>query len=270
TLGRDGPPVVATYHGGRLAASPWLRRLQAAATRRLARGLFAQRELAEPLVAAGLLRPGQVAECMELSSTFRPQARAAARELTGMRGAPVFLCAGHLKPVKDPLTTLAGFDAIQQVWPQAELYWHYLEAELLAEVGAYLARRPGLAGRVHLRGPAPHASLETIYNSADFYLQASRREIGGSALLEAMACGCIPVVSDIPSFRAITAGGRFGLLFPVGDSAGLAARALDVELERLPVLAAAVRAHFEAELSYPALARRLSAIYAAARDEAGG
>ena len=60
------------------------------------------------------------------------------------------------------------------------------------------------AGRVHLLGKVPHAGIETLMQAADLFVSASRAESCGFAALEAMACGAVPVLSDIPSFRALT------------------------------------------------------------------
>ena len=105
--------------------------------------------------------------------------------------------------------------------------------------------------------------MEAVYSSADFLLQASRREFSGCAVLEAMSCGTIPIVTDIPSFRAMTEGGRYGILFPPGDFAGLARRTLSVDRSRLQAYSAEVRAHFESCLSFSAMAGRLEAVYRA-------
>src|SRR5690606_5466872 len=110
-------------------------------------------------------------------------------------------------------------------------------------------------------GRRPHAEMEALFNSADFFLQASRREYGGYAALEAMACGALPVVTDIPSFRQMTGNGRYGILFPPGDRDTLARRVLAVEPGAIPALATAGQERFGREFSYPAMARRLLAIY---------
>lgn len=77
--------------------------------------------------------------------------------------------------------------------------------------------------------------------------------------MEALSFGVTPVVTDIPAFRALTDGGRVGALFPVGDAVALA-QAL-MRLGAGPSDRAAVRAHFEATLSWPVLALRALAIY---------
>jgi glycosyltransferase involved in cell wall biosynthesis len=99
-------------------------------------------------------------------------------------------------------------------------------------------------------------------------LQSSRSigwvtEYSGFVPLEAMACGVVPVLTDLPSFRAMTADGRYGVLFEAGDDAGLARRVLRLDREKLSSLRAEVRAHFERELSFRALADRLEAVYEA-------
>ena len=78
--------------------------------------------------------------------------------------------------------------------------------------------------------------MEIILNSADFLLQASHEEFGGYALLEAMVCGTIPVVSDIAPFRVITENGRYGVLFPRGNYLALAEKVLAIHRNDIPDL----------------------------------
>jgi glycosyltransferase involved in cell wall biosynthesis len=160
------------------------------------------------------------------------------------------------------LTVLRGFARIRAHWPDARLTMVYLRADMLDQVKELIEGDPRLRGAVHLRGTVPHGQMEAIYNSADLLLQGSLREWSGLAVLEAMACGVVPVVTDIPSFRLMTDQGRYGRLFPPGDPAALAAQALSVDLAELPRLSAEIRDHFDRCLSFPALARQLQAIYA--------
>jgi glycosyltransferase involved in cell wall biosynthesis len=261
-LGRDGPPVVVQYHGG----YPARRWLPACAQRlilpRAARVLFTTRDHARPFIDAGLVAPEAVLELMETSALFERRDRTLARRETGMHGDPVFVWAGRLAAIKDPLTALRGFARILDAWPESQLYLHYLTDELLPELRAFVAGQPGLAGHVHFRGRARVEQMESIFQSADFLLQASQREFSGCAVLEAMACGVIPVVTAIPSFRAMTDDGRYGVLFRPGDPRALADGVLALRRDDLPVLAAAVRSRFERVLSFAALAERLDRIYA--------
>jgi glycosyltransferase involved in cell wall biosynthesis len=269
-LGRRGPPIVVSYHGGWPPANPLLRRIQGVTLDRASRLLFTARELARPFVEAGFLSAGdsRIAEVMEVSTPFRMQDRAAARAVTGMTGDPVVVWAGRLDPVKDPLTALRGFDRIRAEWAGARLYLYYLTDTLLPELRAFVASRPGLADHVHFRGRVAHDQMEAIFNSSDLLLQASRSVIPGRMVeysgfvpLEAMACGVVPALTDLPSFRAMTDGGRHGLLFPVGDDAGLARKVLGLERGSIPAIGAAVHGHFEHSLSFRALAARLEQVY---------
>jgi glycosyltransferase involved in cell wall biosynthesis len=103
--------------------------------------------------------------------------------------------------------------------------------------------------------------MEAIYSSADILLQASLREWSGLAVIEAMSCGCVPVVSDIPSFRMLTAGGIYGRLFDVGDAEDLARVVLSLSPGERISLSESTREHFQLELSFDAMARRISKIY---------
>jgi glycosyltransferase involved in cell wall biosynthesis len=131
---------------------------------------------------------------------------------------------------------------------------------LLADVQALLAGQPNLRDRVTLLGARPHGQLEDLYNSADYFVLGSHSESGGYALLEALACGVIPVVTDIPSFRRLTDDGRVGALWRTGDADAFAEAFTRVV--RGPVCTPEqVAASFEQRLSYAAVAGQAIAAY---------
>jgi glycosyltransferase involved in cell wall biosynthesis len=107
----------------------------------------------------------------------------------------------------------------------------------------------------------PHDRLAAFYSAADLFVLGSHHEGSGYALLEACACGAVPVVTDIAAFRAITGAGAAGLLWPVDDAAKLAgalaaAARRDRRSER-----ARIRAHFDRALGWPAVARQALSAY---------
>jgi len=64
-------------------------------------------------------------------------------------------------------------------------------------------------------------ALDQELRAAHIYVSTSRSDSTSVSLLEAMAAGCFPVVSDIPGNREWIVDGTNGLLFPVGDAAAL-------------------------------------------------
>jgi glycosyltransferase involved in cell wall biosynthesis len=66
--------------------------------------------------------------------------------------------------------------------------------------------------------------LPALLAAADVYVSSSLSDGTSISLLEAMATGLFPVVSDIPANRPWVEHGCNGLLFPVGDDAALADR----------------------------------------------
>lgn len=223
---------------------------------------FAAAELASAWVAAGTIRINQsVYQIMEGSTSFRWQDRRAARARTGFCGDPTLLWVGRLIALKDPLTVLRGFEAILHTRPNARLYMVYGTDDLLPEVRAYIAESRLLAGSVALLGRRPHDELESIYNSADYFVLGSHSEGSGYALAEALACGVVPVVTDIPAFRVMTGEGTIGACWPPGDSAAFAAVFDRVAAAPLQIHADRAMRIFEEHLSYPAIARSAIAAY---------
>ena len=247
-------PLTASHHGGTPRRNPWLRAAHRKALSTCRGVFFTTQQHALPWISVGVLRERQVVSCMEVSSTFSPADRSSARKRTGMRGSPVFVWNGGLHKRKDPLTALKGFSLIRRQWAEARLYMIYVSQEMLKDVQQAIADDPHLTSSVEMRGFIPPASVENFLNSADFIVQSSLSEYSGYSVLEAMACGVVPVVTDIPSFRAMTNDGRHGVLFPVGNYELMAEQVLARDLSDLPAVSQGVRAFFAEALSYDAIA----------------
>ena len=242
----------------------WRRPAARWAMRALDGAAFTARAQAERFLRTRMFPPGMpIFEVPESSTDFRYGDPESARRATGLHGDPCLLWLGHLNANKDPLTVLAGLAAAVPRLPDAHLWCCYRTAPLLDPVQRRIAGDRALAGRVHLLGPRPHDQVETLLQAADALVQGSHREGSGYAVIEAMACGATPVVTDIPSFRQLT--GSVGLLWTPG-----APRSFSRALLRLLELDGGyggqrerVRRHFERELSWGAVARRMGSIYRA-------
>jgi glycosyltransferase involved in cell wall biosynthesis len=89
----------------------------------------------------------------------------------------------------------------------SKIYKIFSEAEVLDQI-----QFPGQVGR---------SDLPRYYQAADLYVSASRSDGSSISLLEAMACGCPVLVSDIPGNLEWIQTGVQGWLFRDGDSSDL-------------------------------------------------
>lgn len=83
-------------------------------------------------------------------------------------------------------------------------------------------RKRSLGGRITLRPFLPHEEFALSLKEYDVYLAASRSDSTSVALLEGMASGLFPVVTDIPGNREWIRPGENGLLFAAGSPLPLA------------------------------------------------
>lgn len=248
-LAGAGAPMVAHFHGGAAARRPPWRALERRALAGVDRLLFTTVEQAAPWVANGY--PAErVRAVVETSVALTPAPRP---PLDPAR--PRLLCAGRLDPVKDPMTTLAGFALLLGTHPGATLELCWTDAPLLDAVAR---RARALGPAVRLLGRLAPEAVHARMAAADVLVQASVREVCGVAVLEAMALGLPPVVTDIPAFRAVL--GDCGARFPVGDAAGLAAGVRAVLGQ--PDAGARCVERFRAALSFTAMARAAERVYA--------
>jgi glycosyltransferase involved in cell wall biosynthesis len=198
---------------------------------------------------------------MEASTTFAGVPREDARRASGVEGSPALLWVGRLNANKDPLTVLRGFALFAARLPTARLTMVHGSTELLSDVHAELARTPTLRSRVRLIGPLAHEDLAAYYSAADVFLLGSRMEGSGYAAIEAMACGAIPVLTDIPSFRALTGHGRIGALWTSGEPQSLADALATVTARPLARERDATRTRFQTSFTWRAIGRRAVELY---------
>ena len=84
------------------------------------------------------------------------------------------------------------------------------------------AAAAGLADRVRLVGPVPHAQLPAYYGAADASVLASSREGWANVLLESMACGTPAIASDIPGNPEVVQSPEAGLIVRANTAEGIA------------------------------------------------
>ncbi len=224
---------------------------------------FTSKEMGDDWVKKGIIADERkIAEVMEVSSSFGVIDRLTARGKTGISGYPIFLWVGRLNANKDPLTVLKGFAEFSRHQPSAKLYMIYHTEELRQEIVHFLQKEPALRESVRMVGKVLHEEMEYWYNSADFIVSGSHYEGGGVAVCEAMSCGCIPILTNIPPFRKMTGPGKCGLLFEPGNEKDLTdsllkAMKLEIKKEKEKVLQ-----QFDEELSFEAIARKINQVMA--------
>ncbi len=222
--------------------------------------LFASKGMGLDWVNKGnLASPEKIHEVMEVSSAFYPINKTEAKAKTNAQGDVIFLWVGRLDENKDPLTVVKAFLKFAATNATARLYMIYHTEELLQNIKELLTDKANEQA-ITLIGKVPNDDMLYWYNSADFIISGSHYEGSGTAVCEAMSCGCIPIVTDIFSFRMITDDGQIGRLYPAGDEASLLkvlnqTKQIDTKLERDKALA-----YFESNLSFKAIAQKIMAV----------
>lgn len=203
----------------------------------------------------------KIHEVMEGSSFFRNPGKSEARIQTGVTGDPVYIWVGRLDKNKDPEILIKAFRKFRGTTPAAKLYIISKGGPLAALVHNLVSGQTG----IKFAGEIPHDDMELWYSTADFVISTSHYEGSGLAVCEAMACGCIPILSDIPSFRMMTSVGETGLLFKTGDAHSLT-DALNASTQMdIPDAAGRVGNQFRKRLSFEAIAEKIITVIRDAR-----
>ncbi|MEI6239879.1 MAG: glycosyltransferase family 4 protein [Planctomycetia bacterium] len=217
-------------------------------------------------VAGGLVAAGVPADCCHtiyncVSQPDRLTAAARA-EIRGRFGVPadafVVGTIAHVRPVKGTdLLLRAGLECRDL----ADVHWLVI-GEVADRRVERLARDPRWEGRLHMPGRVDGAG--GIAGAFDIFAMPSRHEGLCRALLEAMAAGTCPVVSDAGGMKEMVRHGRDGLVVPRENVDALAAaiRALHADRVQLADLGASARLRMADVCTPEAFADRVLALHA--------
>ena len=223
--------------------------------------IFSSPELSKEWLAPGIIRnPSQSFILPPASTNFRKKDKETSREKLGMKKGPNFLWVGRMNENKDPFTLLKGFRNFLENGGLARLHLVYGEADLEDTVKEMIGGDVLLKENVRLVGRLPHTELEDWFSAADYFITTSHRESGGYALIEAMACGAVPVISEIPASMELTDGGRIGFHFPKGDAEALGRVLLGLDKVEGARLSDEAVLHFKKQLSPEAIAKKMKGI----------
>jgi L-malate glycosyltransferase len=136
-----------------------------------------------------------------------------------------------LEPLYRIDRVLRAFAAYAAVQPAAELVVANTGSQ--AQALQALARQLGIGERTWFVGRLDAAAQAAFYDRASLYFSLPDSDSVAVSLLEAMAHGCIPVVSDLPANREVVADGINGLVLGADDLRRAALQARLPELEAL-------------------------------------
>ena len=178
---------------------------------------FTARDQADSWLAEGQITDAnKIFEVMEVPSVFYPMDRAAANSKTKVNSSKNYLWVGRLEANKDPLTLIKAFSEFSIANSDVHLYVIFQSDELVEEIKRLVGTFKTEA-QITLIGKVDHNELRYWYNSVDFIISTSHYEGSGIAVCEGMSCGCIPILTNLPSFRMMTGNGDCGLLFEAED-----------------------------------------------------
>jgi glycosyltransferase involved in cell wall biosynthesis len=143
----------------------------------------------------------------------------------GLNPGPVVLSIRAVQPVYRPLDIARAIPRVLQQVPNAQfvIRTHIFDAGLLARFQALVAQS-GFTDSVHYVGDLPDdRAIAKLYQLADVAVSVPSSDGTPQSVLEAMACGVAPVLSDVPSLHEWVQDEREGLYVPVGDIQAISA-----------------------------------------------
>lgn len=156
----------------------------------------------------------------------------------GLQNRTVYLTIGGIEPRKNTIGTLLAFERVKETIPDAHLlivggttlfdYKYYLEHfhDLLRIMP------PSIQEDVQIIGSPDNDTVQELYRLADCYVQPSKKEGWGLALLEAMASRTPIVASTIDVFQEFMRDGYNALLADSEDIPAIAEKMTEAVSEK--------------------------------------
>jgi glycosyltransferase involved in cell wall biosynthesis len=142
------------------------------------------------------------------------------RARRGWQDAFVLLCTRTWETVYGVDTLAKGFTLAAQQQPNLRLVM--LGGGSQAGDLQRIFRQAEVQEWVTFPGQVSQRDLPAYYRQADLYVSASLSDGSSVSLMEALACGCPVLLSDIPANREWVMEGQEGWFFPPGDEHALA------------------------------------------------
>ena len=131
----------------------------------------------------------------------------------GPKAPALFFANRGLEPIYAPQRVLQMFAALG--WPEARLVVAN-DGSLRAALEA-LAAELGIAGQVQFVGRLDAAAQAVCYDRASWYLSLPQSDSVSVSVLEAMAHGCVPILSDLSANRELVSDGDNGVILGDGE-----------------------------------------------------
>jgi glycosyltransferase involved in cell wall biosynthesis len=151
-------------------------------------------------------------------SQFRPADRCRRRDRLVIASTRALYCEYHVETVVKGVAIAAQ----RSVPVELRIAGNGVEREALEKLGIEL----GLGDNIRFLGRIPSDAVASLLREAEVFASTPETEGVSASLLEAMASGCIPVVTDLPGNRDWVRHGDNGFLVQESDSIGVA-RALE-------------------------------------------
>ena len=126
-----------------------------------------------------------------------------------------------LEPYYGYLNILSACDDLIKSGVDLEL--HIIGSGSMLDKLKQFTKLRGIETQVIFHGRLGAMDISEVLQSSQIYLSAPTTEGHSSSLLEAMACGCLPIVSDLPANSALINNGANGFLFQVNDVSDMVA-----------------------------------------------
>jgi len=136
-------------------------------------------------------------------------------ELPATRDEHLFFANRGLERLYAPGRVLEVFAALSRGWPEARLVVAHDGSERAALEAR--AAQPDLLGRVTFTGRLDATTQAGWYARARWYLSLPTSDSVSVSVLEAMAHGAMPVLSDLPANRELVVDGENGIILADGE-----------------------------------------------------
>jgi glycosyltransferase involved in cell wall biosynthesis len=140
-------------------------------------------------------------------------------------GGPLILSNRKLEPLYRVETLIDAFSAVREALPDAALTVAG-DGSGRAQLWAR-AQRSTAASAITFVGAVDHAHMPALLRGHHLYVSTSPSDTTSVSLLEAMAAGLFPIVTDIPANREWVVDGENGRLVPPGEATRLAVAIID-------------------------------------------